>query len=101
MKDFLGKEIQIRDFVIFPTRYSSSLWLKIGLITGFKIDTNFKLKPCVRSAERLYNDRWELKSKDGVIERPDRMVVIRLEDVPKDVYEIFRTTVLNTKAKYD
>lgn len=36
LKDFLGREIQLGDMVVYPGRQSSSLWMNAGTVEGFK-----------------------------------------------------------------
>lgn len=48
MRDFLGREIQVGDMVVYPGRQSSSLWMNSAKVEGFKQDEHGKQSIKVR-----------------------------------------------------
>lgn len=53
VKDMRGVEIEVGDTVAYPGRQSSSIWLNVGVVTGFK--GGFVVTDCGRTSimERL------------------------------------------------
>lgn len=74
--DFLGAELQVGDYVIYPKRYSSSLWLQVG-----RIVSSSPVK--VQGIAANWNDTIFRLMKPAVMQRPDRAVKIPENAVPE------------------
>lgn len=78
MKDLFGNTIRVGDYIAYPGRGGSSLWVNIARVTG--VDDK---KVSVRSTSRWIGDRWE-KVSNAYTAHTDRAVILGCS-VPDDV----------------
>lgn len=76
MKDFLGQEIKVGDWIAYPRGKSSMLWMQLGCVVS--VDEERK-KICVSSYRRNWRGNFEQSEKNSTIERVERVVIVSTE----------------------
>ena len=85
-KDFLGKEIAAGNYVCYPGRRSSSLWMGIGRIEGNTVDG----QPVVRPIKEDYGTKKHYLARRSVLRNPSRAIVMDDNQIPEVLRALFQ-----------
>ncbi len=78
MQDFMGREIQVGDTVVWPSRYSSSMWMSSGKVLGFDVRVGYGSQtPILIVQADPDKERFRrVTTKPSKLEAIDRVVVV-------------------------
>ena len=89
--DCLDRPFHIGDYFTTPQRYSSSMWVCVGRVLGFKVIEvcdGSELRPIVRCAEKHWKRGWEANSKNSVLSRADRATIVSTSSLPQKILDV-------------
>jgi len=98
MFDIVGQEIKVGDYIIYAYNLSRSAALKFGRVVAFqepKEDVCRK-EPwiVVGGVERWsWRNEWKLQSRHGFLQFPERIIVIRPEQVPQQAFMLLKDII--------
>jgi len=84
MKDLMGKEIKVGDFVAYAGRHSSSLWVNIGKV--LKVAAS---RITVRGSELNWADKWGVLTRNSTLTIWSRIVVVEPTEYHRELLKDF------------
>ena len=96
--DCLDLPFHIGDYFTMPQRYSSSMWVQVGRVLGFKeikVRDGSELRPIVRTAQKHWKygvqgiaATWQPSLRNAVLERADRATIVSTSSIPPRLVEL-------------